>query len=375
MYDDLRVLEEQLQHADVNPSLAKELSATAARLRTQQGTCLPPKERSALLTDRLRQQLVEATAYQQRAMASCWNSRQRKLAERLQHNATDDFLRWPETRFIQSSRHGEARALLKLLRADPDWPSRWSRAVTENQVGKAWPLSSEPAMSPNSVLLTSHLWQYERASGLKIDRDIDLIVEFGGGYGAMCRVAHESGFSGRYIIFDLPVISALQRYYLSSVGLPVLPQSKLLASAESGVACISSLTELQNLLSEKQSASDQPQARLPRSLFIATWSLSETPLSVRNEFHSVLERFSAYLLSYAIAFEDCDNRTYYRQLISEPAFAALSWHEQRLPSQPLNYYLFGYPSQGAPPSRSLLDETLFEAAAKRLILLLNWSLI
>ena len=48
-----------------------------------------------------------------------------------------------------------------------------------------------------------------------------VIVEFGGGYGSMCRLLHKLGFSGQYFIYDLPEFVALQRYFLKSIGMPV----------------------------------------------------------------------------------------------------------------------------------------------------------
>jgi hypothetical protein len=32
-------------------------------------------------------------------------------------------------------------------------------------------------------------------------------VEFGGGYGALCLAVQSGGFTGQYVIFDLPVFS------------------------------------------------------------------------------------------------------------------------------------------------------------------------
>ena len=46
----------------------------------------------------------------------------------------------------------------------------------------------------------------------------DVIVEFGGGYGSMCRLVRKLGFKGRYVIFDLRPILALQKYYLGLHG-------------------------------------------------------------------------------------------------------------------------------------------------------------
>jgi hypothetical protein len=51
--------------------------------------------------------------------------------------------------------------------------------------------------------------------------DTDCIIEFGGGFGSMCRLVHALGFRGQHIIFDLPPVWALQRYYLRLHGIEV----------------------------------------------------------------------------------------------------------------------------------------------------------
>lgn len=70
------------------------------------------------------------------------------------------------------------------------------------------------AYSMNLIHQAYHLQQWERATGRRIE-DLSSIVEFGGGYGAMCLLCRRLGFKGRYVIYDLPEFSLLQQWYLS----------------------------------------------------------------------------------------------------------------------------------------------------------------
>ena len=65
-----------------------------------------------------------------------------------------------------------------------------------------------------------HLCRFEEATGRPL-ASMPLIVEFGGGYGRLCQLAHDLGFRGTYVIFDLPEVAVLQRFYLRHVGIEV----------------------------------------------------------------------------------------------------------------------------------------------------------
>lgn len=69
-------------------------------------------------------------------------------------------------------------------------------------------------LSTNLIHQAYHLVQFETRLGIRI-RELDTIIEFGGGYGAMALVAFRMGFEGDYYIYDFPEFSILQRYYLS----------------------------------------------------------------------------------------------------------------------------------------------------------------
>lgn len=49
----------------------------------------------------------------------------------------------------------------------------------------------------------------------------NIVLEFGGGYGSLCRGFHRCGFKGKYMIFYFPHFSTLQRFFLGSAGIMV----------------------------------------------------------------------------------------------------------------------------------------------------------
>jgi hypothetical protein len=106
----------------------------------------------------------------------------------------------------------------------------------------------------------------------------------------MCRLFHNLGFRGRYVIFDLPPFSALQRYYLKASGFPVraLPTTSV---SEQGIFCISDMEQLRAVLKDRMPATID-------TLFIATWSISETPISFRESLLSLVSSFKSFLIAY-----------------------------------------------------------------------------
>ena len=134
--------------------------------------------------------------------------------------------------------------------------------------------------------------------------DTQFIFEFGAGYGSMCRLAHNLGFRGRYLLYDLAPFSALQKFFLKCIGFE-LHSFQSFKTAESGVVCLSDIEELKEVLSDCPESSDP--------LFIATWSLSEAPVQVRNLILPLISSFRALLIAYQVNFREINNMDFFRQ--------------------------------------------------------------
>jgi hypothetical protein len=123
----------------------------------------------------------------------------------------------------------------------------------------------------------------------------DVVVELGGGFGNLCRLMHRLGFRGRYVIFDLAPFTHLQRYYLRSAG--------LLHDGDGRIVLTSDFAEL-----EAAVATIAPEEW---AMFVACWSLSETPLSLRAKVRPVAERIGRYCIAYQERYGEVDNVDYF----------------------------------------------------------------
>jgi hypothetical protein len=263
------------------------------------------------------------------AAENAWLGFLAQLRENIRNNDPREFLRWPVitlTMFVTFPPF--VLSELWLLRAQ-NWRGRWKGAIRETNVGRPRRYPFYPASSGNLIHYAHHLASFERRMRASIT-DMSCVIEFGGGYGGMCRLIHRLGFKGRYVIFDLPYFSALQGYYLRSNGLSVsTPQD--VARSNAGIACVSSIDELRTLterIDEKRHA-----------LFLATWSLSEAPIVVRELVLPLLTTIGNVLVGYQERFGEIDNRTFFAEWMqSRPD---LTWKNESISHLPGNWYLFG----------------------------------
>ena len=157
------------------------------------------------------------------------------------------FLRWPtiaKAMFVSNQPYLSIELLS--LRSRRDWRRRWRPALRESPVGHPVPFWALPWSSGNLIHHAYHLAQFEARTGRPAER-FPAVFEFGGGYGSMCRLFHQLGFSGRYVIYDLPQFSALQAFYLGSLGLPLVDADRL-AGADRGVTRVSDPAALERAL-------------------------------------------------------------------------------------------------------------------------------
>lgn len=94
------------------------------------------------------------------------------------------------------------------------------RLLAEDPVGQPPTVALFPSRvrtSSNTVHQLHHLLRYEEATGRRV-RDADTIVEWGGGFGSLMRIAvRMHGDEPTCVVIDTPIFSALQWLYLSAV--------------------------------------------------------------------------------------------------------------------------------------------------------------
>ncbi len=282
------------------------------------------------LVDDLRADAVQlkSTAH---IVAEIWDAKLARLHELLLHGDPAEFLRWDAIRSTMVKRGRKPVAdELRHLQRQPDWKRRWRPALRESTVGCPRPFHLYPRTSGNLIHHAYHLCRFEETTGLSLPT-LPYIVEFGGGYGSLCRLFHQLGFAGTYVIFDPPEVAVLQRFFLGSVGLTALKPRREVREPVRGAITISDLADFGRVL----------RARPPgMAAFIAQWSLGETPVALRRLVLPEVAGFDAYLLGYTEWFEGIDNRGFFGDWRATlPGYA---WHDIPLPHlHKAEWYLFG----------------------------------
>ena len=148
---------------------------------------------------------------------SFWASKRRDLRWHVAHEDLSAFLNWSPitaTMFVDEAPY--IRDEYEALMAHD--AGRWGVAIREHVAGSPKHLSFDGNTSGNLVHQAYHLMTWEIVTDRRVD-ELGCIVEIGGGYGAMAKVARAAGFSGDYLICDNPEFSLLQRYYLDQCGI------------------------------------------------------------------------------------------------------------------------------------------------------------
>jgi hypothetical protein len=242
--------------------------------------------------------------------------------------AADGFLRLPPVaKTVHPRIRARSRDYLRYLFASNRFSAEIQRALTESPVGRPLVNPYYPLSSPLLVQHGYHLVRLFEATGLDL-ASLRLVVDFGAGYGSFFRLLRNLGYRERYLIWDLPVMCALQRFYLRNVfptGPGGQPPGNLewLLSGEPAAAAVVS----RNCAAHRA------------SLFIATWSLSETPLAVRERIAPALAAFTHVLCAYQRSFGEHDNVQYFQSL--EKSLPGFCWQHAECPIYRGNFYLIG----------------------------------
>jgi hypothetical protein len=260
-----------------------------------------------------------------------WSRFQETLRHSFLNRDPREFLTWDvmtRTMFLAFSAYA-AKEFFHLQRL-PNWSSRWKAAIRESTVGRPAPFPFYPPTSANLVHEAYTLSAFEDATGMRVS-DFAQVLEFGGGYGSMCRLFFNLGFGGIYKIYDLGPFSSVQSYFLKSLNIPV-KRASTDTSLRHGVELLSN---------ERQLAAVGPPPRGGKSLFLAAWSLSETPLTVRHRILPHVQKHDAYLIAYQDRFGEADNREFFEEWQRETA-SQINWRRVRIAQIPgSHWYLFG----------------------------------
>ena len=146
--------------------------------------------------------------------------------------------------------------------------------------------------SGNKINHVYHLSVLENELKIKLKKKIKKVFEFGGGYGCMARIFSKIDKNIKYTCFDTVYVNLLQYYYLSHNNLDV------------GFA-----KNRQFFLN-----SEFKDTKEKNDLFIANWSLSETPIQFRNKFYFKIINSKYIFICFQEKFENINNFKYFNNL-------------------------------------------------------------
>jgi hypothetical protein len=253
-----------------------------------------------------------------------WVMFRQNLRDDIQQDDSMNFLKWRVIR--QTMFHNAKSEELDYLMGLEQWETI-KVAIQESQVGGPKPYSKMETSSGNLIHQAYSLFRFLETSGIKIS-ELDQIVEYGGGYGCMCRLVHNLGFKGRYIIFDLPEFLSLQSYYLEmTIG---SPQSYGVVAQEKNIIVF---------FSKIEDLAKQIALNGRTDLFIALWSLSESPHQLRLDVLAAVGSPENYLIAYQNSFEGKDNTEFFKIMMKNQS--NYDWKESAIGHLPSNNYLFG----------------------------------
>lgn len=256
-----------------------------------------------------------------------WESCRKRLIELILTENPRNFLNWDVINATMFYDTNIIEVELKYLQLLPDW-LQWKEAIKESPVGNPIPYFAYPESSGNLIHHAYHLAQLMRWTGCALTETTQ-IVEFGGGYGSMCRLAHQLGFKGQYVIFDIPEFSNLQEYFLKSIGLSTVVVKNQVTEIDRHISLQWDINKLSQQLSNATS----------NMAFVATWSISEAPVSVREQVFNLVADAKFYLIAYQEEFEGVNNLEYFAQFAqNKPNYQWYGWAIEHLPG---NHYLIG----------------------------------
>ena len=258
-----------------------------------------------------------------------WEENIKKLINHIENDDMRSFLRWE---IIQKTMFDSFSPYLKFelnyLKQSRDWLETWHKAIEENISGYPIPFYLHKRSSGNLIHHAYHIAQFKQIADINIDK-LQLILEFGGGYGSMCRLFNKLNFKGSYIIYDLEYFSLLQEYYLKSI----IINNYHTKWEINYYYCISNFIKLKNKLDTLRPNQNQ------NTLFIATWSLSESPIEIRKLFESILQQFKFILIAYQSNYNGIDNNEYFNTIVKN--MDNYEWINYKIDHIPNSYYLFG----------------------------------
>jgi len=217
----------------------------------------------------------------------------KKILDLLKKRELTNFLRknFIQKMFFVHNRLFILKELLE-LKKDKNW-ILYKKLIEEDNVGNPVRYFLYPKSSGNRINHVYHLSVLTKGFNINLKK-LNNVFEFGGGYGCMARIFSKINKRTTFTCFDTNIVNLLQYYYLNQNNLDVG------FSKKNKFHLISNIKKINT--------------RYSNSLFIANWSLSETPINFRKKFIKSIKNSKLILISFQENFENIDNLKYFNNL-------------------------------------------------------------
>ena len=217
----------------------------------------------------------------------------KKILNLLKKRELTNFLRknFIQKMFFVHNRLFILKELLE-LKKDKNW-ILYKKLIEEDNVGNPVRYFLYPKSSGNRINHVYHLSVLTKEFNINLKK-LNNVFEFGGGYGCMARIFSKINKRTTFTCFDTNIVNLLQYYYLKQNNLDVG------FSKKNKFHLISNIKKINT--------------RYSNSLFIANWSLSETPINFRKKFIKSIKNSKLILISFQENFENIDNLKYFNNL-------------------------------------------------------------
>ena len=180
---------------------------------------------------------------------------------------------------------------LKEIKKSKNW-KYFKYLIKEDHVGNPIRYFLYLDSSGNRINHGYHLYILEKELNIFLKKDIKSVFEFGGGYGCMARIFSKINKEIKFTCFDTNFVNLLQFYYLKHNNLNVG------FSKKNNFFLTSKFKNRTNKY----------------DLFLANWSLSETPINYRKKFFIKIKNSKYIFISFQEKFENLNNLEYFKDI-------------------------------------------------------------
>ena len=188
---------------------------------------------------------------------------------------------------------------LIILRFSENW-TLWKKLLKENSVGSPIRFFLYPWSSGNLIRQVYIIKKFIEWAKLNLTQ-IDIVVEFGGGYGCTANFFYKISKKIKYIILDLKEVSLLQYYYLAMN----FRQVSFHKEKKANIFLLNKMSNVKFYLNKYNSKN---------SFLIMNWSFSEIPIKERVKMEKIILKFNYILICFQSTFESIDNLKYFKSL-------------------------------------------------------------